>query len=78
MNIAMNLLKTSAIIGGAYALMDLSFQIGKGYMLYMMKKYNATATADELLSIIKAYAPEAPFVQKVNLKIIEFIAKQDL
>lgn len=76
MNIAMNLLKTSAIIGGAYALMNLSFQMGKGYMLDMMKKHNATA--DELLNIIKAYAPEAPFAEKANLKIIEFIAKQDL
>lgn len=67
------LLKTLAAVVGVYELMELSYQLGKGRMLGIMKEYDVNA--NEMLDAIKACATKVSFVTRVNLKIIEFMAK---
>ena len=54
--------------------MDLSYQMGKGHMLNIMKKHNATV--DDTLYILKTYNAKESFIEKINRKIIVFMANQ--
>lgn len=67
------LLKTLAAVVGVYELMNLSYQLGKGRILGIMKGNDLTA--NEALDAIKACATKASFGNRVNLKMIEFMAK---
>ena len=69
------LLKTLAAVVGVYELMNLSYQLGKGRILGMMKENDLTA--NEALDAIKACATKESLGkrERINLKIIEFMAK---
>lgn len=67
------LLKTLAAVVGVYELMNLSYQLGKGRILGMMKENDLTA--NEALDAIKACTTKESFGNRVNLKMIEFMAK---
>ena len=67
------LFKTLAAVVGVYELMDLSYQLGKGRILGIMKEHDLNA--NEALDAIKACATKVSFGKRVNLKIIEFMAK---
>lgn len=69
------LLKTLAAVVGVYELMDLSYQLGKGRILGIMKEHDLNA--NEALDAIKACATKESFGkrERINLKIIEFMAK---
>lgn len=69
------LLKTLAAVVGVYELMNLSYQLGKGRILGMMKENDLTA--NEALDAIKACTTKESLGkrERINLKIIEFMAK---
>lgn len=68
------ILKIAAIGGGLYAILNASFQFGKGYALNYQKKSNLTA--DEMLDIICDKETDVSLGTKINCKLIEFAARE--
>lgn len=65
-------LKIAGICGGVYALTNLSFQFGKGYILGIMEKDD---TANDMLELLDTYSKHLPIARRINAKIICFTAK---
>ena len=65
-------LKIAGICGGVYALTNLSFQFGKGYILGIMEKDD---TANDMLELLDTYGKHLPIARRINVKFICFAAK---
>ena len=65
-------LKIAGICGGIYALTDLSFQLGKGYILGIMEE---NETANDVLELFDAYDEHLSIAKRINGKIIYFTSK---
>ena len=65
-------LKIAGICGGVYALTNLSFQVGKGYILGIMEK---DYTANDMLELLDTYSKHLSIARRINAKIICFTAK---
>ena len=66
------ILKLAAISAGIYAISNVSFQCGKGFVLNCMKEYDLTV--DETLDIVKNETKNGLLGERFNSKIIDFIA----
>ena len=67
-------LKTAAICGGIYLLMDLSYQIGKGRILGILKEDDVTV--DEVMDLIEeGCADDKSIVRMFRFTVIREIAK---
>lgn len=67
-----NLLKSVVAIWVLYEIANASYQMGKGRLLKIMKKYDITPT--EMLDAVESPA-KVSIRERMNIKIIEFIAK---
>lgn len=67
-----NLLKSVVAIWVLYEIANASYQMGKGRLLKIMKKYDITPT--EMLDAIES-PTKVSIRERMNVKIIEFIAK---
>ena len=67
------ILKFAAVGGGLYALSNVSFQYGKGFMLRKLKEYDITV--EEAIDIAKEDAKNETLGKRINNKIIEVTAK---
>ena len=65
-------LKIAGICGGVYALNNLSFQLGKGYILGIMERDD---TANNMLELLDTHGKYLPIAKRINAKIICFAAK---
>lgn len=65
-------LKIAGICGGVYALTNLSFQLGKGYILGIMEKDD---TANNMLELLDIYGKHLSIAKRINAKIVCFTAK---
>lgn len=66
------LLKSVVAIWVLYEIANASYQMGKGRLLKIMKKYDITPT--EMLDAVESPA-KVSIRERMNVKIIEFIAK---
>ena len=64
------MVRNTAIVIGTYAAFNVGFQLGKGYLLYIMKKEKLNV--EEALKYVKYGSKNGPC--KLNHKIIYFIA----
>ena len=65
-------LKIVGICGGIYALTNLSFQLGKGYILGIMEE---NETANDVLELFDICGKHLSIAKRINAKIVCFTAK---